>query len=146
MAKEKIIGATRGFFADFKSFAVKGNAFELAVAVVIGAAFTGVVNSFVGDIITPLLGFVTGNTDFKHLSVALRPDIILKYGAFLQTLFNFLIVSFAIFIVFKLIVTTRRRIFREGEKSIPQEEKPTDVLLLEEIRDLLKEKKDGSLG
>lgn len=146
MAKDRIVKATRGFFAEFRSFAIKGNAFELAVAVVIGAAFTGVVNSLVADVITPFLGFITGNPDFKQHALTLRPGILIKYGAFLQTLFNFLIVSFAIFIVFKLLVTARRRIFREGEKSIPQHEKPADILLLEEIRDLLKEKKDGSLG
>ncbi|MDB5225609.1 MAG: large-conductance mechanosensitive channel [Candidatus Adlerbacteria bacterium] len=139
---KNVIASTRSFFAEFRSFAVKGNAFELAIAVVIGNAFTGVVNSLVGDIITPFLGLVTNNVDFKTLSVALRPDLVIKYGAFLQALFNFLIVSVSIFIVFKALSTMRKRIFeRHEEEEMPAHEKPEDVRLLEEIRDLLKHDK-----
>ncbi len=135
----KVFNKTRGFFAEFKSFAVKGNAFELAIAVVIGNAFTAVVNSLVGDIITPFLGFATNDVDFKTLSVALRPDLVIKYGALLQALFNFVIVSLSIFVVFKLITSTRKRLFeRHEEDKVPAHEKPEDVRLLEEIRDILK--------
>lgn len=135
----QVFSKTRGFFSEFKSFAVKGNAFELAIAVVVGNAFTGVVNSLVGDIITPFLGAATNNVDFKTLTWSLRPDLIVKYGAFLQALFNFVVVSASIFVVFKVITTMRKRLFERGEeqKQAPHE-KPEDVRLLEEIRDILK--------
>ncbi len=103
----KYIKAAGGFFSEFQRFAVKGNALELAVAVVIGAAFTGVVNSLVADIITPFLGLLTNNVDLKTLSYAVRPDLVIKYGIFLQALFNFLVVSFAIFIVFRVLSRAR---------------------------------------
>ncbi|MEK7068411.1 MAG: large conductance mechanosensitive channel protein MscL [Patescibacteria group bacterium] len=134
-----MIQKTRGFWSEFRSFAVKGNAFELAIAVVVGNAFSGVVNSLVGDILTPLLGMVTNNVDFKTLAFAVRPEVVVKYGAFLQALFNFLLISGSIFIVFKLITAARKRLFREQEAT-PPHEKPAQERLLEEIRDLLKEK------
>ena len=130
-----------GFFSEFKSFAVKGNVLDLAVAVVVGNAFGTVITSLVGDIITPLLGLVTNTVDFKTLSFSLRPDLIIRYGAFLQTVFNFLIITLAIFAVFKLIATARERLFKQGEEAVPQYEKPAEERLLEEIRDLLREKR-----
>lgn len=129
---------TRGLFAEFRSFAIKGNAFDLAVAVIIGNAFSGIVNSLVGDIITPLLGLISGNVDFKTLAVAVQPNIIVKYGTFLQAIFNFFIISVSIFVVFKMMVAARKKFFREEEKEVPQYEKPAQERLLEEIRDLLK--------
>ncbi len=139
--KNNMIQKTRGFFQEFKSFAVKGNAFDLAIAVVVGASFTAIVNSLVGDIVTPLLGLITGHVDFKTLSWEPKPGVIVKYGSFLQAIFNFLVVSVSIFAVFKLVSSTRRRIFREGEKAVPAAEKPAEERLLEEIRDLLRDKK-----
>jgi large conductance mechanosensitive channel len=138
VSKDKMINATRGFFQEFKSFAIKGNAVELAIAVVVGSAFSGIVNSLVGDIITPLLGLITGNVDFKTLSWQVNPTVIVKYGAFLQAIFNFLLISLSIFIIFKIMTGARKRIFREGEKAVPPYEKPAQERLLEEIRDLLK--------
>lgn len=132
---------TRGFFEEFKSFAIKGNAFELAIAVVIGNAFTLIVTSLVGDVITPLLGVVTGNVDFKSLAVEARPGLFVKYGALLQAMFNFFLVSLSIFVVFKTLSAARKKVFREGEKSVPPHEKPAEERLLEEIRDLLKQEK-----
>lgn len=136
--KDKVLSGTRGLLTEFKSFAIKGNAFDLAIAVVVGNAFTAVVNSLVGDIITPLIGVLTNNVDFKTLVWAPRADLVIKYGAFLQTLFNFLIVSIAIFIAFKAISTMRKRLFeRHDEDATPAHQKPEDVRLLEEIRDIL---------
>lgn len=130
-----------GFWAEFRNFAVKGNAFDLAIAVVIGNAFSAVVNSLVGDIITPFLGLLTNNIDFKTLSFSLHDGLlVVKYGSFLQAIFNFFIISLSIFIVFKSISAARKRMFREGEKAVPQHEKPAQERLLEEIRDLLKER------
>lgn len=136
-----MIAKTRGFLEEFKSFAVKGNAFELAIAVVIGTAFSGIINSLVADIITPLLALVTGSVDFKELVWAVRPDLTLRYGIFLQAVFNFLIISFSIFLVFKLLASARKKLFREGEQAVPAHEKPPQERLLEEIRDLLRERK-----
>lgn len=130
--------SVKNFFTEFKNFAVKGNAFELALAVVVGAAFTGIVNSLVGDIVTPLLGLLTNNVDFKTLSWAVNPTVVVKYGAFLQAIFNFLVVSLTIFIVFKLVNSARKRMFKEEEKVDAPVAKSAEVALLEEIRDLLK--------
>jgi large conductance mechanosensitive channel len=135
----RVLAGTRGFFAEFKSFAVKGNAFELAIAVVVGNAFTAVVNSLVGDLITPFLGLLTNHVDFKTLVWEPYGGIIVKYGNFLQVLFNFVIVSLSIFIVFKILSSTRKRFFeRHEEDMVPKHEKPEDTRLLEEIRDILK--------
>jgi large conductance mechanosensitive channel len=136
-----MIKRTRGLWDEFKSFAVKGNAFELAIAVVLGGAFSAIINSLVGDIITPLLSIVTHNVDFKTLTWEVNPGVVVKYGAFLQAIFNFLVISISIFIVFKSISSARKRLFAQGEKAVPPEEKPAQERLLEEIRDLLKEKR-----
>lgn len=128
-----------GFFSEFQRFAVKGNALELAIAVVIGASFTGIVNSLVADIITPLLGLLTNNVDLKTLTWVVRPDLVIKYGSFLQAVFNFLVVSLAIFVIFKLLSSARERLFRrEKQGEVAPQEVPAQERLLEEIRDLLK--------
>jgi large conductance mechanosensitive channel len=143
MAQE-VLAKAGGFFSEFRRFAIKGNALELAIAVVVGNAFTGVVNSLVGDIITPLLGVVTNNVDLKTLSFAVRPEAVVKYGAFLQALFNFLVVAFSIFLVFKVLSAARARLFKkEADQPPPPQEKPPQERLLEEIRDLLKGRTDG---
>ena len=123
---------------EFKSFAIKGNAFELAIAVVVGNAFGAIVTSLVGDIITPLLGLVTGNVDFKTLQWVLKPGLIIKYGSLMQAIFNFIVIAFSIFLVFKAFSAMRKRFSKEEEKTIPPSEKPAQERLLEEIRDLLK--------
>lgn len=128
----------KGFWSEFKNFAVKGNAFDLAVAVVIGNAFTAVVNSLVGDIITPLIGLLTNNVDFKTLAWNPHDSLIIKYGAFIQAVINFFLISLSIFLVLKLLSIARKRVFRQGEKAVPPEQKPAQERLLEEIRDLLK--------
>lgn len=128
----------RGIWQEFKSFAVKGNALDLAIAVVVGNAFSGVVNSLVGDIITPVIGLLTNNVDFKTLQWAPHMGVVIKYGTFFQSVFNFFIITLSIFIVFKLMSVARKRLFKEGEKAVPQHEKPAQERLLEEIRDILK--------
>jgi large conductance mechanosensitive channel len=141
MAK-KYMKAAGGFFSEFQRFAIKGNALELAIAVVVGNAFSGIVNSLVADIITPVLGLVTNNVDFKTLAFAVNPQVIIKYGAFMQAIFNFIVIAFSIFLVFKLLSSARERLFRRGEeKATPPHEKPAQERLLEEIRDLLKKEK-----
>lgn len=93
---------------EFKEFAIKGNALELAVGVVIGAAFSQIVNSLVNDILNPFLSLFVGKVDFKGLSLGLFGHAI-KYGSFLNAVINFLIVSFAVFLVIKQINRFRRR-------------------------------------
>lgn len=127
-----------GFWNEFKNFAVKGNAFDLAIAVVIGNAFSGVVNSLVADVITPFIGLLTNNVDFKDLSWAPHAGLLIKYGSFIQAVINFLVISLSIFVVFKLLSGARKRLFSKGEKAVPAHEKPAQERLLEEIRDLLK--------
>ena len=143
---EVMIQKTRGLWDEFKSFAVKGNAFELAIAVVLGGAFTGIVNALVANIITPLLGLVTGNVDFKTLTVTLKPGLVMPYGLFLQAVFNFFLVALSIFAIFKLISSARKQLFRQGEKAVPPAEKPAQERLLEEIRDSLKQQNSAALN
>ena len=120
-------------FKEFREFAVKGNMIELAVGIIIGAAFTGVVNSLVTDLVTPLIGLF-GTVDFKDLAFTLKDGVVLKYGAFITTLINFVIVSFAVFLLVKGINKLRREPPPPAPEPAPSEE----VKLLTEIRDSLK--------
>lgn len=97
----------KNIWKEFKEFAVKGNAIELAVGIVIGAAFNQVINSLVNDVVTPILSIFTGSVDFSGLKFTVF-DQTLKYGSFLNTLINFLIVSFAVFILIKQVNRFRR--------------------------------------
>ena len=129
------------FVKEFREFAVKGNVVDLAVGIIIGAAFGKIVTSFVNDIITPPLGYFIGGVDFTDLAVTLpaiqdgRDPVTINYGAFLQTLFDFAIVAFAIFLVVKAINRMKRK--EEVAPSTPPAPTREEVLLTE-IRDLLK--------
>ncbi len=133
----------RTFFTEFKEFAVRGNAIDLAVGIVIGTAFGKIVSSLVADIVTPPLGILLGGVDFKNLSVTLKEaegsvaPIILSYGAFLQSVIDFVIIAFAIFLLVKSINTLKRKL-ESGEKQKEETAKNKQEELLEEIRDLLK--------
>lgn len=132
-------------FKEFREFAARGNVVDLAIGVVIGTAFGKITSSLVADVIMPPLGFVIGNVDFSELRLILRPAseateaVTLNYGLFIQTLVNFLIIAFAMFLVVKAINTLRRK-----QETAPPAEKPAppprQEVLLEEIRDLLKER------
>jgi large conductance mechanosensitive channel len=130
-----------GMLTEFKEFAVKGNVVDMAVGIIIGAAFGKIVTSFVGDIITPPLGYLIGGVDFTQLSWRLpavrdgAEAVTVNYGAFLQTLFDFVIVAFAIFLAIKAMNRLRHRAEEEPEKA---PDPPREQVLLEEIRDLLK--------
>ena len=129
---------------EFKTFAMRGNVVDLAVGVVIGAAFGKIVSSLVDGIIMPLIGLGTGGVNFTDRVVVLRdavigPDgkeavaaVLFKYGAFLQTILDFIIIAFAIFLVIKLMNRMKRK--EEAAPAPPSDE----VVLLREIRDLLK--------
>ena len=117
---------------EFREFAVKGNVMDLAVGVIIGAAFGKIVASVVEDVVMPLVGTVLGGLDFSSLAVKVG-SATLKYGKFLQTCLDFLIVAVAVFLLVKLINRLKRE--EEAAPSTPRQE-----VLLEEIRDLLKQK------
>jgi large conductance mechanosensitive channel len=124
---------------EFREFAVKGNVVDMAVGIIIGAAFGKIVSSLVSDVVTPPLGYIIGGVDFTQLAWTMpvlvegQEPATLRYGVFLQTLFDFVIVAFAIFMLVKLINQLRRK---EEAKAPPAP--PRQEVLLEEIRDLLK--------
>lgn len=125
-----------GFIAEFKAFAMKGNVVELAVAVIIGAAFGKIVSSLVDNIVMPLFGVVLGGINFENLSFEVG-NATVTYGVFLQRVVDFLIIAFVIFLAVKAINNFKRK-----EEEKPPEEKTVepaeDIKLLTEIRDLLK--------
>ena len=118
---------------EFREFAVKGNVVDLAVAVIIGAAFGKIISSLVADIVMPLVGLLMGGLDFADLAVQVR-DAKIQYGKFIQTCVDFAIIAWVIFLVVKVINRFKRR--EETAPAVP----PRDVQLLEEIRDLLKDR------
>jgi large conductance mechanosensitive channel len=136
-----------GLVQEFKTFAVRGNMVDLAVGVVIGAAFTTIVNSLVTDILTPPLGLLFGNVDFNDYFLVLRGGgpyatleaakeagaVTLNYGLFINAIINFLIVALALFLVIRQINR-----MRTAAPAAPPAAPPEDVVLLREIRDLLK--------
>ncbi|NMA58602.1 MAG: large-conductance mechanosensitive channel protein MscL [Clostridium cochlearium] len=126
---------------EFKKFSVKGNAIDLAVGVVIGGAFSKIVSSLVEDIIMPSVGLLLGKVNFDTLSLTVMSmdgsKIVLNYGKFIQSVVDFLIISFSIFLFVKLINS-----FKKKEEEKPKIEEPSnEEKLLTEIRDLLKEDK-----
>jgi large conductance mechanosensitive channel len=118
---------------EFREFAVKGNVMDLAVGVIVGAAFGKIVSSLVEDVIMPVLGVLMGGLNFSSLALNVGAAT-LKYGKFLQTCLDFLIVAWAIFLIVKLI----NRLKREEPKKEEPKAPPRQEVLLEEIRDLLK--------
>ena len=128
---------SKGLFEEFKTFIKRGNVIDLAVGVVIGGAFSTIVTSLVNDIIMPLIGVIIGGYDFTSLSIKVG-DSTIKYGSFLQNIINFLIIAFCIFIVVKIMNKFLDKHKKEEKKEASK--KSDEVVLLEEIRDLLKEK------
>jgi len=125
------------FFSEFKEFAVKGNALDLAIGVIIGAAFKAIVDSLVNDIIMPFVGILMGGKDFTNLLFKIG-DAEIKYGSLIQTAVNFLIVAFCLFLLVKFV--NRIKDINNKEEIQPEEKtvKSAEVMLLEEIRDTLK--------
>ncbi|WP_027964664.1 large conductance mechanosensitive channel protein MscL [Halalkalibacillus halophilus] len=120
---------------EFKKFALRGNVFEVAIAVVIGTAFTNIVNSLVNDIIMPVIGVLAGGTSFKFLVLNID-GVSIRYGSFFQTAVDFFVISFSIYLFIKLFNYLR------GRESVPLKESPhPNKEVLTEIRDLLKEEK-----
>ena len=135
----------KSFFAEFKEFISRGNVADMAVGVVVGSAFTAIVNSLVKDVIMPLVGWIFGGIDFTNLchvtsyaedgSVAAA----IYYGNFIQSVVNFLLVSLVVFSVIKLINSLRRKEEKEeAAEPAPEPQPSEEILLLREIRDALK--------
>jgi large conductance mechanosensitive channel len=127
--------------SEFKAFAVKGNVVDMAVGIIIGAAFGKIVSSFVGDVVMPPIGLLIGGVDFSDLAITLKaaegdiPAVMLSYGKFIQTVLDFVIVAFAIFMGVKVINKLKRE---EAEAPAAPPVPTAEEVLLTEIRDLLK--------
>lgn len=134
-----------GFVKEFKTFAMRGNVMDMAVGIVIGGAFGKIVTSLVNDIIMPPVGMLLGGVDVSSLAVTLKPAaenapaVALKYGIFLSTIIDFLIVAFAIFLVIKGLNAMKRK--QEEAPAAP----PVQETLLRDIRDILRSKGDKAL-
>ena len=133
-----------GMMQEFKDFAVKGNVVDMAVGIIIGGAFGKIVSSFVADVIMPPIGVLLGGVDFTSLVITLKeaagdvPAVVLSYGNFIQTMVDFTIIAFAIFMAIKFMNSLKKQ---EEEAPAAPPEPSKEELLLTEIRDLLKEKK-----
>jgi large conductance mechanosensitive channel len=138
----------KGFVEEFKAFVRRGNVIDLAVGVIMGAAFGKIVSSLVADLIMPPIGYALGNVNFKDLAITLRPAgpelgpdgkplhpaILIAYGQFLQTLIDFVLIAFCVFLLVKLV----NRLYKPTED--PPKSPSDEVRLLTEIRDLLKDR------
>ena len=130
---------------EFKTFAVKGNVVDMAVGIIIGAAFGKIVSSFVGDVLTPTLGILIGGVDFTDLVITLKaaqgdaPAVVIAYGQFIQTIIDFIIIAFAIFMGIKAInrLKHEEKVAEEAPAAPPAPS--NEEVLLSEIRDLLKQ-------
>jgi len=137
--------AQMGMLNEFKAFAVRGNVIDMAVGIIVGAAFTKIVSSFVADVVTPPLGLLIGGVDFSDLAIVLKqavgdtPAVTLSYGRFIQTVFDFTIVAFAIFLAVKGINHLKRK---EAEAPSAPPAPSKEEVLLTEIRDALRARND----
>jgi len=137
------------FLKVFKEFAIKGNMFDMAIGIIIGAAFHKIVSSLVHDMIMPSIGFIIGKINFQNLKIVLQEEtrdnsgniiqelVAINYGNFIQVIFDFSVIALTIFIVIKVFNKFRKKAEDEKETSVPT---PRNIELLAEIRDILKEK------
>ena len=132
----------KSFWAEFKQFISRGNVIDLAVGVIIGGAFTAIVNSLVNDVVMPVIGILFGGIDFTGLKYVITPasgdtpEAAIYYGNFIQNVVNFLLVAFVVFVMVKLINGFRHK---KAAAPTPPPQPSEEVLLLREIRDALKE-------
>lgn len=138
---------------EFKAFITRGNVLDMAVGVIVGGAFTKIANSLVSDLLMPALGTITGKVDMGELKVVLSPAVLdeagevvteelaIRYGLFIDAIINFLLIALAIFMVVKIVSTVKSKLERKKAEEPKPEPKPDpQIVLLTEIRDLLKEK------
>ncbi|MDR2556135.1 MAG: large-conductance mechanosensitive channel protein MscL [Bacteroidales bacterium] len=158
MAKKK------SFLTEFRDFAMRGNVIDMAVGIIIGGAFGKIVSSIVTDIIMPPLGLVIGNMDFSKMhwimreavmdgATVVKPAVTLNYGEFINTIINFIIIAFSIFMVIRTInkVEAKAKALIEGDNAVVEEAAApappsNEEVLLTEIRDLLKEKNAAAVS
>ncbi len=135
------------FIGEFKKFINRGNVMDMAVGMIVGAGFSAIVSSLVKDILNPIVGLFTGGEDFANLKIVLKPateaaeEVAIRYGAFINSIFNFLLIALVLFLIVKSFNSMKDRLKKEEEAATapaPAPEKPADIILLEEIRDLLK--------
>jgi large conductance mechanosensitive channel len=128
---------------EFKSFAMRGNVVDMAVGIIVGGAFGKIVSSFVKDVVMPPIGMLIGGVDFSDLAITLKeaageaPAVVIAYGAFIQTLVDFIIIAFAIFMAVKAMNSLKKK---EEEKPAAPPAPSKEEVLLTEIRDLLKDR------
>jgi large conductance mechanosensitive channel len=128
---DKELKAAKGFIGEFKEFIMRGNVVDMAVGVVIGAAFKSIIDALVANIINPLIGLATGGVDFSKLSITIGKDLTIGYGAFIQTIISFVLIALVVFLVVKAINSVHKK-----PEAAPAA--PTELDVLTEIRDLLK--------
>ncbi|MFO0797787.1 MAG: large-conductance mechanosensitive channel protein MscL [Gemmataceae bacterium] len=132
----------RPFLDEFRKFILRGNVVDLAVGVVIGAAFGKIVDSLVADVFMPVVGVLTGGFNVEGMHLTLYGDAVLRWGKFLQAVINFVIIGFCMFLVVKGVNALHQHLLKQEAAAPPPEPSPTEKLLAE-IRDLLKEKPDS---
>lgn len=132
---------------EFREFALKGNMFDMAVGIIIGASFNKIVSSLVADVFMPPLGYIIGGVNFRELAYELQPSLMddsgtliqeavyIRYGEFIQTSIDFIIIAITVFVVIKVINRLKRKSEDEADETV---ETPKNIQLLAEIRDLLK--------
>ena len=135
--KDKILKKGGKTFDEFKEFIARGNVIDLAVGVIIGTAFGKIVSSIVDDILMPIIGVLIGGVDFTDLSIKFK-DATITYGNFIQNVIDFLIIAICIFFIVKIFERFTKKQEEEAKEEEPKKEENT--ILLEEIRDLLKQK------
>ena len=140
ITKEEVRAKNKKLFTEFIEFISRGNVVDLAVGVVIGSSFSKIVSSMVDDIIMPIVGVILGGYDFSTLSIS-NGSAYIKYGLFIQNIINFLIIGFFVFLLAKLLNAIFNRKKEEVSVAKVEPKKSDEVLLLEEIRDLLKKSK-----
>lgn len=136
-------GKAKGLLGEFREFISRGNVMDMAVGIIVGSAFTAIVNSLVGDIVTPFIAWIIGDTDFTSMTLTLvaaqgdNPGIAIAYGSFLQQIVNFLIIAAVVFLMVKLINSFHRK--KEAAPPPPPAppEPSPELVVLREIRDLL---------
>jgi large conductance mechanosensitive channel len=150
--KLKVLREKKGIIFEFKEFISRGNVIDLAVGIIVGSAFTAIVNSIVNDLLTPVIGFIIGGINFEGIKLVLKPavegvseEVAIYFGRFLQRTVDFVIIAAVVFLLVKFVNRLRRKKeeAKEAAKETPKEEPEPpgpseEVLLLTEIRDLLK--------
>ena len=137
--KEDVKNKRKKTFSEFKDFIAKGNVMDMAVGVIMGSAFGKIVSSLVDDILMPIIGMIIGGVDFTGLSIKVK-DATITYGVFIQNVIDFLIIAICIFAMVKALDKLNKK--EEEEVAAEEPKKDDNTVLLEEIRDLLKDKQN----